>query len=220
MCWNSDVSLNTFIFSITVLLFVYYNNNYTKYKIKDFSSFWVYLLFASFISMQLLEFFLWKNLNNNKLNTIFTYFAIILILLQPFCSIMMIKDSILKQNMLFYYFILICILLCFYLIVKIKIKTSIADNGHLNWDWLPRFDKHFIFCIIWSFWFFFLFYPLFLTNKKLFLIFGFTLILSMYTFLKHNTYQSMWCWISNFIMLMYLINILVILPYNEKGTLC
>lgn len=220
MCWNSDVSLNTFIFSITVLLFVYYNNNYTKYKSKDFSSFWVYLLFMSFISMQLAEFFLWKNLNNNKLNTIFTYFAIILILLQPFCSIMMIKDSILKQNMLFYYFILICILLCFYLIVKIKIKTSIADNGHLNWDWLPRFDKHFIFCIIWSFWFFFLFYPLFLTNKKLFLIFGLTLILSMYTFLKHNTYQSMWCWISNFIMLMYLINILVILPYNEKGTLC
>jgi hypothetical protein len=61
---------------------------------------------------------------------------------------------------------------------------------------------------------------LYITNTKLMLIWGFVLCVSLYTFLKQHTYQSMWCWMSNFIMMFYLIQILVIMPYNEKGTLC
>ena len=38
MCWNKDVSLNTFLFSGFVLLLIYYNNTYTKYKVAEFDS--------------------------------------------------------------------------------------------------------------------------------------------------------------------------------------
>ena len=37
MCWNEHVSLNTFIFSIFVLLLIAYNNKYTQYKIEMFN---------------------------------------------------------------------------------------------------------------------------------------------------------------------------------------
>ncbi len=36
MCWNKEVSINTFMFSIITLLFIYYNNKFTQYKIKEF----------------------------------------------------------------------------------------------------------------------------------------------------------------------------------------
>ena len=45
MCWNKEVSLNTFIFSIFVLLLIMYNNAYTQYKIEELNSIWVYLFF-------------------------------------------------------------------------------------------------------------------------------------------------------------------------------
>ena len=221
MCWNKDVSLNTFIFSILSLLFIYYNNKYTKYKIKEFTSIWVYLLFASFISMQLAEYFLWKYMGNKKLNKIFTCLVIFLILLQPLCSLMLLESDDLKYNMMLSYFLLIGVLLCFYFVNKIiNIKTSVADNGHLNWEWLPSISSNFIFCAIWSLWFFFLFYPLYKTNIRLMIIWSFILCVSLYTYLKQHTYQSMWCWMSNFIMFIFLIQILIILPYKDKGTLC
>ena len=49
MCWNKDVSLNTFLFSSFVILLIYYNNTYTKYKVAEFNSIWVYVFFGSFI---------------------------------------------------------------------------------------------------------------------------------------------------------------------------
>lgn len=221
MCWNKDVSLNTFIFSIFSLIFIYYNNKYTKYKIKEFTSVWVYLLFVSFISMQLAEYFLWKYMGNKKLNKYFTYLAIVLILLQPFFSLMLLTSDIVKYNMILLYFLLIGSLLYLYFINKtIKIKTSIANNGHLNWEWLPSISSNFIFCVVWSLWFFFLFYPLYKTNLNLMVIWSFILCVSLYTYFKHDTYQSMWCWMSNIIMFVFLIQILVILPYKEKGSLC
>ena len=54
MCWNSQVSLNTFLFSTFVLLLVMYNNYYTQYKIKGMENIWVYVFFMSFITMQLI----------------------------------------------------------------------------------------------------------------------------------------------------------------------
>jgi len=219
MCWNKDVSLNTFMFSMVTLLFIYYNNKYTKYKIKEFTTIWVYLLFVSFISMQIVEYFLWNYMGNNKLNKLFTYLAIFVILLQPFCSIMLLKDDNTKKNMMLCYFLFILVLVYFYIVTKKNIKTSIADNGHLKWDWLPL-SSEIIFCIVWSLWFFFLFYPLYKTNIKSMLICFSILCVSIYTYLKHHTYHSMWCWMTNFIMFIFLIQILVILPYKEKGTLC
>ena len=64
MCWNEDVSLNTFLFSSFVLLLIIYNNLFTKYKIQELNNPFIYLLIASFVFIQLIEFFIWKNIND------------------------------------------------------------------------------------------------------------------------------------------------------------
>ena len=58
MCWNETVSLNTFLFSFFAINFAYFNNVINGYE---------YLFYYSFISMQLLEYFAWKHLNNKKI---------------------------------------------------------------------------------------------------------------------------------------------------------
>ena len=61
MCWNQYVSLNTFLFSTFILLLIFYNNKYSIYKIKELNNIYAYFFLMSFITMQLIEFFIWKN---------------------------------------------------------------------------------------------------------------------------------------------------------------
>jgi hypothetical protein len=103
MCWNENVSLNTFLFSSFVLLLIFYNNTYTQYKIKHFNSAWDYFFFISFISMQLIEFFIWRNINNTFYNHIFSTMAALLIFIQPVISLMLLPDISLRNNLLVTY---------------------------------------------------------------------------------------------------------------------
>ena len=36
MCWNEDISLNTFLFGSFSLLFIFLSNTWSKYKLKEF----------------------------------------------------------------------------------------------------------------------------------------------------------------------------------------
>lgn len=74
MCWNQEVSLNTFLFSAFGSLLAYFNGVIGLFHL---------LFFFSFISIQLVEYFTWKYLNNRKLNTILSKIALALILIQP-----------------------------------------------------------------------------------------------------------------------------------------
>ena len=74
MCWNETVSLNTFIFSLFGISFAYFNNVINSYL-------FVHLL--SFNSMQLLEYFTWKHLNNKKINRLLSMLGLFLIFIQP-----------------------------------------------------------------------------------------------------------------------------------------
>ena len=71
MCWNKDISLNTFLFSSFILVLIIYNNTYTQYKINELDNIWMYLFFASFIFMQLIEYFIWRNINDPVYNNLF-----------------------------------------------------------------------------------------------------------------------------------------------------
>ena len=58
MCWNKEVSLNTFLFSGFVLLLIIYNNKYTKYKTLELDNLWIFLFLATIILVQLDEYFI------------------------------------------------------------------------------------------------------------------------------------------------------------------
>jgi len=61
MCWNQDISINTFIFACLSLLFIFFTNTFTKYKTPTFDNPIVYLFLLSVAAMQLIEYFLWRN---------------------------------------------------------------------------------------------------------------------------------------------------------------
>lgn len=217
MCWNKEISLNTFIASIGVLALIYYNNKYTQYKIGSFDkSVFRYLFFISFISIQLVEYFLWKYLNNPRMNKMISIICMIIIFLQPIFLILGFTEGMQKKVMFIGYLVFIFIYFCYrFFINPVKISSSRAANGHLSWDWMKMRGWEIIFIIIWLG-----FFIIALTGKDNLsggLIGGFLLLWALYLYYKTNTWGSLWCWIANIVMIFLLFNLLIILPFKEHG---
>lgn len=211
MCWNEHVSLNTFLFSSFVLLLVFYNNTYTQYKIKDFNSMWMYLFFISFICMQLIEFFIWRNINNTFYNHIFSTIAAILLFIQPIISLMLLPNISLRNNLLVMYSVFFIPYFTYKYITN-NMKTKISNKGHLAWLF---FDTNILLFFAWLLFFLFSF---FYTRRIHGLIFGLVLFfISYYNYREDKTIGSMWCWIVNSIMLFYAFYLLLYLPFCEKA---
>jgi hypothetical protein len=209
MCWNKDVSINTFLFSTFILILIIYNNNYTQYKIDEINNIFAYLFLLSFMLMQLIEYFLWQNLKNKFYNKILSICAASLIFLQPVASIFIIKD-IKERNLLLFIYLFFGIPVSLYSLFNIKFTTSVAENGHLKWNWIDKNNLH----IGYIFYLFFLFYPLFREKLYFSSLLAFVLLLiTFYTFFKDGTADSMWCWSVNLIMLYFAVKLLIFLPF-------
>ena len=209
MCWNSEVSLNTFLFSFSVLILIYINRN-GKYKLEHFHSKYVYLYFFSIIIMQLLEFFLWKNIDKKKMNRLLSIIGLIIILSQPFFSILALEDNNKNKNkyLLFYLFFVLYIIL--FEFKKINFNTSVK-NGHLQWNWLSPNIISFIIYL------YFLLISVRKFNKFSVIL---LLLISLYNYYNDKTWGSMWCFWANIVFLFYAINILIIKPFKEYNKLC
>ncbi len=210
MCWNQEVSLNTFLFSSLVLALVAYNNAFTQYKIKDFNSIWWYLFFASVFSMQLVEFFLWRNVSNPMWNAFFSKAAFILLFIQPICSLMILSNEKLRNILLFIY-LFFGIPFSIYKLITYKFKTLVSPCGHLNWNF------NYYYALVSVVWTFFLLFSLFYEGKVLYAFFGLlTLIILLYKYYNDKTQNSMWCWVINSISLYLAFYLLFYLPFYEK----
>jgi hypothetical protein len=213
MCWNKDVSLNTFLFSSFVLLLVWYNNNYTQYKVPGFENKWTYLFFISFFVMQLAEYFIWVNINNKFYNSLFTIIAAIILFLQPLAS------SLLMTNNKFRDLFIKIYLLLFIPYGLIKLYTynfysSVSPLGHLQWNFGKNIKN--INNLFWVLWTFFFLFPLIYQKNFIVFLFGFfTLLLMLYNYYKDNSAGSMWCWIVNSCMLYYAIYLILYLPFYK-----
>ena len=100
MCWNPDISINTFIFACFALVFIFLAS-FTKYKLDAFKPL-VYLLIFQAALMQLIEYFLWNNLKN-KNNVILSKLAACIIFLQVPTLIFMIPNLQIRYILLFMY---------------------------------------------------------------------------------------------------------------------
>ena len=211
MCWNEHVSLNTFLFSSFVLLLILYNNIYTPYKIPIFDGVWKYIFFISFISMQLIEFFIWRNINNNFYNHIFSTIAALLIFIQPIISLMLLPNILLRNTLLIIY-LLLFIPYFTYKFIGNNMKSRVSTKGHLEWLF---FDTNMLLFFGWLFFFLFSF---FYRREFGVIMFGIVLFcLSCYNYYKDKTIGSMWCWVVNSIMIYYAVYLLLYLPFCEKS---
>ena len=208
MCWNKEISLNTFVFSSFVLALIFYNNTYTQYKIKYFDNSWYYILLSSIFLMQLVESFIWRNIHSTY-NQFFSIVASILLLCQPIISLMLIDNKELRHNLILIY-VLIFIPYFTYKFMNNQMKSSISEKGHLVWSFL---DNHIAVYFIWIF--FFLFSFMYRQNYYGFLFAMGLFLLTYYNYYNDKTIGSMWCWIVNSIMIYFAAYLLLYLPFIE-----
>ena len=217
MCWNADISLNTFVFACLSMVFVYVANTFTKYKVPGVDA-KLYLAMAIVASVQLVEFFLWKNIKNPARNEFFSKILASIIALQPLALVLMIP------NPSFRYFMLLALAACTILFMALKkdpipFHVSVGKNGHLSWHWLNYKGP-------WLFLFVTFFYgvSLYAINHFRLSLFIFMIYaISMFNYFKYSKFEtvgSMWCWSSNIFFLALILEILLIKPYQEYGSLC
>jgi hypothetical protein len=200
-----------------VLLLILYNNKYTPYKINDFSKFWMFVFFFVVVLMQLVEYFIWVNVDDVFYNKLFTYCAILIVFLQPITTMMTISNDKIKKILISSY-LMIAVPYIGYSIYMYhnNIYSTVGADGHLKWN---IFDERLfsISSMMMGIWFLFFLFPLFYEKYILGLLFGMlTLLVMLYNYLKYYTVASMWCWIVNSIMLYYAGNLLFYLPFVKS----
>jgi len=213
MCWNKEVSLNTFLFSMGVLGLIWYNNTYTQYKTVFFYTPWMYVFFLSFIFIQLIEFFLWSYIDRPWYNSFFSHLGCLILLFQPVATTMLISNQKVKQLILSVYLLLI-IPFASYQFMTTKVYGTVSRGGHLHWDFWKKSAplEHCVFLV----WLFFFLFPLFYIKQYIAGLFGvITLMVIIYNYFADGTVDSMWCWIVNSIMIYFAANVLIVLPFLQ-----
>lgn len=213
MCWNQYVSINTFIFGIFGLLLIAFNNNYSNYKLELFDNSYAYLFMLSFIFMQLIEFILWRNLNNYTVNRIASTFGLLLLSIQPIASLLLVKNINLRNNLILMYSVPT---LCFFMyqVLTTKSHTSLSNSGHLKWKW-ASYPNGSIEIFVKAFYLFFLSYSLVYNKYYSLLLLLLSYFIFIYYFGKDGSAESIWCLSVNSIILYFLVKILLVMPYNE-----
>ena len=219
MCWNSDISLNTFLFACFALTFIYVTNTFTKYKSPTFKNPLIYLFLFEVASMQFIEFFLWRNLNNKNINKQLSILASFVIILQLITLILIVKNNHIKYTLL----IVLALTFCgFYLYStftnNINFSTSIGENGHLVWEWMNFKGFENIFLII--FLSLYIIPSLLIDNSIITLFLMISLLASLIFYYKYKTWGSMWCWGINLFLLYFIVDILILKPFYEYNGLC
>jgi len=219
MCWNAEVSLNTFLVSIFTLAFVYYNNENTQYKLEEFKNKWLYIFFILVFSIQLFEFFIWKNLKNNY-NHVFTKMIFIFTSLQPVASLMLLSNLKLRNSLILLYLVF-AIPYSLFIINRNTFHSSVSKTGHLIWNNFNIIDnksssyilinqiRYFVFV-------FFLLFSFFYERKWFYLFFGFITFM-LFFYKEYVSSGSTWCWVVNLISFVMLFRILFYKPFLEKG---
>lgn len=214
MCWNKEVSLNTFLFSSFIFLLILYNNKYTFYKIPEFDRFWLRIFMAIVILIQLVEYFIWTNIDNIFYNKLFTNIALLIIFCQPITTIMNIDNDKIKKILFISYLVLMIPFII--LNYNKNIYSTISQNKHLNWNLINHHENKFT-KIIGLAWTFFFLFPLFYQKHQFGFLFGIlTLLIISYNYINDYTIESMWCWIVNSIMIYYAVYLLFYLPFIKK----
>jgi hypothetical protein len=193
MCWNAEVSLNTFLSGTLLTSVIYILNPDDIFAI-------VFIL--SFIIMQLLEYFIWTNIKNKGKLRFYGFLTYFLIFLQPIMLLYFTKH----YNYILLYTVLQLSLLIIWLIfinIEFTFLPYVAKNGHLAWNWSNSHIYITIFSIIYLI--FYLSTIYIYTNPLIFILLVITFIYSLYNYLHYYTAASMWCWISNMLITVYFI---------------
>ena len=177
MCWSADGSLKTYMFGVILA---------AVYKSQGVLDPHMWLLMTVFTHMQLVEYFLWKNLNVPAANAFWSGAGAALLFAQPIISAMLLKKGL--RNKLWLVYLLGAA--TYFATRKVDLSTEVGDNGHLKWNWITSFTSPWALA-----WLAMLVGPMLLTghNSAAAFIVA-TYVASAYFNDKYGTAGSYWCW--------------------------
>lgn len=187
MCWNASVSLNTYLFSLFASVFALMNGVLNLE---------LFAFMQTYITIQLLEYLVWSKSFSNRL---LSQIMFVVILLQPFASVLAIQSQPAYRLPL----AIAYALFAFAVVVIVKPWNTIdfrsvkGPNGHLAWHWL---DFSLPVILVWVA-FFLVRYVIDKEYVAAILSAG---IVALFYVLYHKTHTwgSMWCWIANAVAVM------------------
>jgi hypothetical protein len=199
-----------------------YNNAYTPYKFRMVNSVYKYLFLVSFVTMQLLEFFAWRNMKNRRVNLFLSAMISLLLFLQPIASLMLLEKDSLQTTLIFGYLLFSLSILLFEIYsqrekswpsIEKSILISVSPSGHLQWKQTnhPLFDNFTVF--VWMCFFMFSFFYNGEIGTILFALILF--VASVYGYYRDGSYKSMCCWVVNSIFLYFAFYLLIQAPFAD-----
>jgi len=179
MCWSAEGSLKTYAFAMILAAIHKYNRTLNPI---------ILLYMIVFAQMQLVEYFLWKNLAIPSSNQLWSAVGVCLIVMQPLVTAMLLPDDMRNKAWL----ITLTGTALYLLTTKVDLSTEVGANGHLKWNWIPSFKSPWIIA-----WLVMLLTPLWITGYRGSALFGLvTYFISAYFNEKYGTAGSYWCWIA------------------------
>jgi hypothetical protein len=208
MCYNTTISLLTFaVMAISTIYLIY--RNYPNDR-------WFAIIFISAGIMQLVEYFMWRDQSCGLTNHLATIGAFLISLIQPIAMIIgayffgnLVIDRKKLLPIIWIYGIIIGIFAIIGINYGMKNRLCSLPNGkHLDWNIAKLFGGKigfFVFSIVYYAMIILLLLsrPLYLGFIIAIMLFG-TLFFSVF-FIKNPSWKSIWCWIVNFIPIIYII---------------
>jgi hypothetical protein len=164
-------------------------------------SFINYLMFMSVVSMQLIEYFAWENLNDKKMIRLLSQLGLFVIFIQvPFRILTFDNIATKIKALVMCLYLIFAAFVVFYL--PIDFSMNKAQNGHLAWNWLnfPMYVH-----VIWLS--FMLGLLLYVKAYLYFFINGLIVSAIYYSYYKTNTWGSLWCWMIILTSTLYIIRV-------------
>jgi len=196
MCYNAEVSLNTFIYGCVSAIIVYYLKVIPPQGI---------LILMSVTFMQFIEFLTWTYYDNPKINRYLSILAFSTIVIQLILLNYFLPDKKSSRILLTLLFVFAVLFIIFQLRF-VDFRMRIGKNKHLSWYWI---DLPLIWIIIGLS---FYIIPALLGKKKTTLLFIISILsVSIYYHWKYKTWGSMWCYFSNIAWIFLIVKSIVIL---------
>lgn len=177
MCWSAEGSLQTYAFGMILAAMHKYQGDLDPQ---------IWLLMTVFTHMQLVEYFLWKNLNVPDSNRLWSGAGMALLFIQPLISATLLNPNL--RNKLWITYALGAA--TYFATRKVDLTTEVGGNGHLKWNWITSFKTPWAIA-----WLLMLVGPMVVTGHKTAASFIVaTYFASSYFNDKYGTAGSYWCW--------------------------
>lgn len=197
MCIDQRTSLNSFIFSICISIFLIFRNK--QYDVGNAA------FIISFTTIQLLEYYIWKSIDNNNKsdNEYYTRLVPLVLFIQPIIQTYF-TWKITYNNLLFN---LLIVYILIFLITLVKINdfeynSQVGKNKHLIWYKIDKKTKEKTLVI--QYYFFGYIYllglciGLYFTQQYTLLLYGILSFMYIWKHYPNDEFSSMWCFVAIF----------------------